>query len=112
MHHMFDETPNDAPLVQTPALTTHASHAIYSTHVGMLSPDREADTASVDLSQYRCAALFVENFITLTSCSLRHRGFKIGSLMIGTEDPELYYKQAGHPLSAAAKRGGAHQVCC
>jgi len=91
MHHVYDETPNDKPLAIDELKTTYVSHAIYTHHVGLQSPDREKEHASVDLSQYR------------------HRGYKVGSLMIGKDDPELYYKQPGHPLSAAAKKGGRFQ---
>jgi len=91
MHHMFDETPNDPPMIQDSVPTSTVTHNTFTNHVGMISPTKAVDRASVDLSQYR------------------HRGYKVGSLMIGKDDPELYYKQPGHPLSPAAKKGGRHQ---
>lgn len=91
MHHMFDEPPTVAPVVHDKRITATVSHAIYNTHVGMLNPDKAPEYASVDLSQYR------------------QRGYKVGSLMTGPEDPDLYYRQPGHPLSPLAKKGGRHQ---
>ncbi|CAK9251398.1 unnamed protein product [Sphagnum jensenii] len=35
------------------------------------------------------------------------RGYKVGSRMTGPEDPDLYYKQPGHPLSPDADEKGA-----
>ncbi len=52
MHHVFDETPNDK-LVLDNIKTTYVSHAVYTNHVGMVSPDHEVEHASVDVSQYR-----------------------------------------------------------
>ncbi len=89
---MFDETPNDVPLKADNIQTTHVSHAIYTSHVGMLSPDREAVHPSTDVSQYR------------------QRGYKVGSLQTGKDDPDLYYRQPGHPLSPFAKRGGPNAI--
>ena len=34
----------------------------------------------------------------------RQRGYKVGSLMTGPEDPDTYYKQPGHPLSPDSER--------
>eukprot|EP01034_Spumella_vulgaris_P022231 gene22232-28345_t len=90
MHHMFDETPEEHAFPAVSAVTS-SSHAIYGTHLGLVSPDRNPEFASVDVSQYR------------------QRGYKVGSLMIGKDDPELYYKQPGHPLSSFAKKGASHQ---
>jgi hypothetical protein len=92
MHHMFDETPNDRAAFPPIDATTSVSHAAFSTHLGLLSPDRNPELACVDLSQYR------------------HRGYKIGSLMLDKDDPELYYKQPGHPLSAFTLKKGNRQV--
>lgn len=34
----------------------------------------------------------------------RQRGYKVGSLMTGPNDPDTYYKQPGHPLSPDSER--------
>lgn len=36
----------------------------------------------------------------------RQRGYKVGNLMRGEDDLDLYYKQPGHPLSPTADKGG------
>lgn len=80
MHHMFDETPDEMDKIEKLTLaTTPVTHAIYNTHVGKIEPVDAKE--QVDTSQYR------------------QRGYKVGSLMIGTEDADHYYKQPGHPLS-------------
>ncbi len=58
MHHMFDETPNDAVVLpETSAVTTH-SDAIYSTHFGRVTPGAaDLDREQVDTSQYRYGLL-------------------------------------------------------
>eukprot|EP01038_Epipyxis_sp_PR26KG_P008819 gene8819-11908_t len=86
MHHVFDETP-DEQLAQDSLKTVEESDAIYSTHVGKIGENVPA-YEQVDVSQYR------------------HRGFNIGSLMIGANEPERYYKQPGHPLSDKVDKGG------
>eukprot|EP00286_Rhodomonas_abbreviata_P002486 CAMPEP_0181347456 /NCGR_PEP_ID=MMETSP1101-20121128/33890_1 /TAXON_ID=46948 /ORGANISM="Rhodomonas abbreviata, Strain Caron Lab Isolate" /LENGTH=190 /DNA_ID=CAMNT_0023459675 /DNA_START=35 /DNA_END=607 /DNA_ORIENTATION=- len=86
MHHMFDETPNDPQRV-VPIATTHAdSHAIFGHHVGLVTSSHADDRAQVDTSQYR------------------QRGYRVGSLMTSEDEPDFYYKQPGHPLSAEADK--------
>ena len=81
---MYDETPDQAynPSLMT---TTTASNAIYSDHIGKIGNKVEAKE-QVDTSQYR------------------HRGYKMGSLMIGPDDKETYYKQPGK-LKNNVKKG-------
>jgi hypothetical protein len=93
MHHMYDETPNDPPVEHTCMKSTAHSDAIYNTHVGWVTPGAaDQDRAQVDTSQYR------------------QRGYKVGSLMTGPNDPDVYYKQPGHPLSPMAEKGGMFKV--
>eukprot|EP00600_Ochromonadales_sp_CCMP1393_P005630 CAMPEP_0174968772 /NCGR_PEP_ID=MMETSP0004_2-20121128/8334_1 /TAXON_ID=420556 /ORGANISM="Ochromonas sp., Strain CCMP1393" /LENGTH=164 /DNA_ID=CAMNT_0016218071 /DNA_START=235 /DNA_END=732 /DNA_ORIENTATION=- len=88
MHHVFDETPND-PENNFESISTHDSvSAIYNSHVGKICSSPDDDRAQVDTSQYR------------------QRGYKVGSLMTGPEEPDHYYKQPGHPLSPSADKGG------
>lgn len=47
-------------------------------------------------------------FFFITS---RQRGYKVGSLMTGPEDPDIYYKQPGHPLHPDTLRNGRSKVC-
>ena len=56
-------------------------------------------------------------FNMLRSLKNRQRGYKVGSLKTGIEEPDRYYKQPGHPLSDKADKGGrfADEVihfCC
>lgn len=85
MHHTFDETPDQ--IVKTDKIeSVQLNHAIYDNHHGKQNEyDRREMT---NLSQYR------------------QRGYKVGSRMTGTEDPDLFYKQPGHPLSPQAEEGG------
>jgi len=87
MHHVFDETPDEMNSEVFETLqTTSVTNAIYGNHVGKINP--RDDKESVDTTQYR------------------QRGYKVGSLMTGPEDPDHYYKQPGHPLSPLADKGG------
>lgn len=83
MHHMFDETPEEMEKIEKETLdTTTVTHAIYNTHVGLID----------------------DNQIPVVNTSTkRHRGYKVGSLLIDEEGEEDYYLQPGHPLS---KEGG------
>ncbi len=65
---MYDETPNDKPLIHDAVPTTHISHAIYNSHIGMLSPERAVAHESVDLSQYRCDRANDEKIINANCC--------------------------------------------
>lgn len=88
---MYDETPDQISLEFKDRLeTTPDSNAIYGNHVGE-TQGYSPEFASVDLSQYRS------------------RGYKVGSLMTGPDEPDRYYKQPGHPLSPAADKGGRFQ---
>jgi hypothetical protein len=40
----------------------------------------------------------------------RQRGYKVGSLMTGSEDKDLYYKQPGHPLSESAQKAKFSEI--
>ena len=54
MHHMFDETPNDAVVLPETMQTHLHSHAIYKTHFGRVTPGAaDSDREQVDTSQYR-----------------------------------------------------------
>jgi NADH:ubiquinone oxidoreductase subunit len=79
MHHVFDETP-DEQMKKDELQTTSVSNSIYTTHLAMIGEAKVAQE-QVDTSQYR------------------QRGYKVGSLMIGEDDKDNYYKQPGHPLS-------------
>lgn len=91
MHHMFDETPVTGQKKHELIKTVEHTDAVYKNHLGMVNPEKPADHAQVDVSQYR------------------QRGYKIGSLMTGPDEPDQYYRQPGHPLSPLAKKGGRHQ---
>ena len=41
----------------------------------------------------------------------RQRGYRVGSLKTGIDEPDKYYKQPGHPLSDAVDQGGRFDVC-
>ena len=54
MHHMFDETPNDPPVIPDAMPVTSHTDAIYHTHFGRITPGAaDHDKAQVDTSQYR-----------------------------------------------------------
>ena len=89
MHHVYDETPDEV-FKQDSLPTIEGSHAIYTTHVGKTLPI--VDKEQVDTSQYR------------------QRGYRVGSLVTGPDDPDGYYKQPGHPLSDKADKGGRFKV--
>ena len=90
MHHMYDETPDQINLEFKDRLeTTPDSNAIYGNHVGAAT--FEPVHEQIDLTQYRS------------------RGYKVGSLMTGPDEPDRFYKQPGHPLSPAADKGGRFQ---
>ena len=90
MHHVYDEIPGrdkkDFKLGRIEVADN--TNAIYSDHVGAAKFD--AVHAQVNLTQYRS------------------RGWKIGSLMTGPNDPEPFYKQPGHPLSPTVDKGGRY----
>lgn len=88
MHHAYDEVPAQVNLDfrnRRLEVTDH-SHAIYDNHVSNATFDSK--TQQVDTSQYR------------------QRGYRVGSLMTGPDDPDNYYLQPGHPLSPKADKGG------
>ena len=80
MHHMYDETPDQFTQKLSPNKSTVTNHTLYNHHYGQIGENVEAK-ASVNLSQYRS------------------RGYKVGSLMTGENEPDHYYRQPGHPLS-------------
>ena len=88
MHHVFDETPDqvDLDFKSRRFETSGTTHASFDTHVSNAKFDSK--TAQVDTSQYR------------------QRGYRVGSLMTGPDDPDNYYLQPGHPLSPKADKGG------
>lgn len=88
MHHVYDEVPEEVDLdFRSRRLeTTHVTHAIFANHVSNARFDSQ--TEQVDTSQYR------------------QRGYRVGSRMIGPDDPDNYYLQPGHPLSPKADKGG------
>lgn len=88
MHHVYDETPAEVSLdFRTRRInTTDQSHAVFQNHVSNATFDSK--TEQVDTSQYR------------------QRGYRVGSLMTGPDDPDNYYLQPGHPLSPKADKGG------
>jgi hypothetical protein len=72
---------------------------------------RKPNTIPVSTGLYDIVLLVnsdVEDDIIYVGC--RHRGFKVGSLMIGPEDKENYYLQPGHPLHPLSKKGGRFGV--
>jgi hypothetical protein len=89
MHHVFDETPAQVGSFDgkfTPI--SQISHASYNTHLGKIDEVvGQADKPQYNLSQFRL------------------RAYKTGSLMTGPEEPDLYYKQPGHPLHPDVKKG-------
>ena len=88
MHHAYDEVPAQVNLVfrnKRLEVTDH-SHAVYDNHVSNATFDSK--TQQVDTSQYR------------------QRGYRVGSLMTGPDDPDNYYLQPGHPLSPKVDKGG------
>lgn len=88
MHHVYDETPEEVDLDFTNKRLELVSdtNSVYLNHVGKGVFDSK--TQQVDTSQYR------------------HRGYKVGSRMIGPDDKDDYYLQPGHPLSPKADKGG------
>ena len=88
MHHVYDEVPAEVSLdFRTRRIdTTDESHAIFDNHVSNATFDSK--TEQVDTSQYR------------------QRGYRVGSLMTGPDDPDNYYLQPGHPLSPKVDKGG------
>lgn len=93
MHHVYDETPLETTKQEYLAAMDTPTSSIYDTHVGKVSTSVKYDKEQTDLSQYR------------------QRGYKVGSLMTGENDPDMYYKQPGHPLSEDAdEKGGRFKV--
>lgn len=88
MHHMYDEVPAEVNLDfrDRRKEITQITHAVFPNHVSNATFD--AKTEQVDTSQYR------------------QRGYKVGSLMTGPDDPDNYYLQPGHPLSPKVDKGG------
>jgi hypothetical protein len=83
MHHMYDETPTEAPKHPRPFIPGHsASNAIYRTHV--YSPPGVAPVKQVNRSQYR------------------QRGWQIGSLQTKDGEADGYWLHPGHPLNPRA----------
>ena len=82
MHHMYDEVPSSPKEFEIEALVGK-SDAIYQDHVGLTSGE---DSEQVNQTQ------------------LRQRGYKVGSLKTGPDEPDRYYKQPGHPLSGKPGR--------
>jgi len=84
MHHVFDETPEEMDALAAKRRIEQTSlhsdaNAIFTTHVGKQNPVNDRETT--DTSQYR------------------QRGYRVGSLHTGPDDPDDYYLQPGHPLS-------------
>ena len=79
MHHVFDETPDQETTHFDVVPAALASNAVYENHIGYAADYIATD--QTDQSQYR------------------QRGYKVGSLKTGPNDPDLYYKLPGHPLS-------------
>jgi hypothetical protein len=88
MHHVFDETPDQAMNMEALPLHT-ASNAIYSHHVGYAK---------------------AEPLEQVNQTTLRQRGYKVGSLKTGPNDEDKYYKQPGHPLHPDVEKGGRYKV--
>ena len=55
MHHVFDETPNDAANAPVTIASVDKSHgsALYETHVGLINAHPDSEEQQTDLSQYR-----------------------------------------------------------
>ena len=91
MHHVFDETPEEAAsLAFNAEATTPLTHAIYHTNVGARNPIEIREQTNT--SQYR------------------QRGWQVGSRMTGEKEKDFYYLQPGHPLSEKADAGGRFKV--
>jgi hypothetical protein len=88
MHHVYDEVPAEVSLDfrDRRKEITQVTHAIFPNHVSNATFDSQ--TEQVDTSQYR------------------QRGYRVGSLMTGPDDPDNYYLQPGHPLSPKVDKGG------
>ncbi len=92
MHHVFDEVPRDNYTPPKIIPSTSVTDAIFGHHVGKIGEPDVPVYDQVDVSQFRA------------------RGYKIGSLKTGPEDPDAYYKQPGHALSPQADKGGRFNV--
>jgi hypothetical protein len=91
MHHVFDETPEEALKLQFAGEgVTRISHAIYNTNVGATNPIEIRE--QYNTSQYR------------------QRGFQVGSRMTAEKEPDFYYVQPGHAISPQADKGGRFKV--
>jgi len=91
MHHMFDETPAevDPQFAGQGVLQSHEKvHSLYADHVGKVvtQPDMQFDQTATSF--------------------YRQRGWQVGSVKSKPGDPELFYKQPGHPTSPLADKGG------
>ena len=92
MHHVYDETPEEqTKLVFDTIATTKVTHAIYNTHIGLVSGPDGSNFEQHNVSQYR------------------QRGYKVGSIMTNPEDKDEYYTQPGHPLNPKTDKGGRFQ---
>lgn len=91
MHHVFDETPEEARKLAFQAeAVSDISHATYDTNVGGTNPVEAREQHNT--SQYR------------------QRGFQVGSRMTGEKEKDFYYVQPGHALSPLADKGGRFKV--
>eukprot|EP00595_Chromulina_sp_UTEXLB2642_P000034 CAMPEP_0196761828 /NCGR_PEP_ID=MMETSP1095-20130614/1123_1 /TAXON_ID=96789 ORGANISM="Chromulina nebulosa, Strain UTEXLB2642" /NCGR_SAMPLE_ID=MMETSP1095 /ASSEMBLY_ACC=CAM_ASM_000446 /LENGTH=157 /DNA_ID=CAMNT_0042111823 /DNA_START=105 /DNA_END=578 /DNA_ORIENTATION=+ len=87
MHHMYDEVPGEGT-IKTGIPLTPVSHAVYKNHVGYSNVE---PLEQVNLTTYRS------------------RGYKVGSLKTGPDEPDRYYKQPGHPLHPLVEKGGRYK---
>lgn len=86
MHHTADEIPGEVIKVEKRGDKGHtASNAPFRTneYLSTLPPKPQINT-----SQFK------------------QRGYKVGSLKTGPDEPDQYYKQPGHPLHPDAHKGG------
>mmetsp|Transcript_15710 Transcript_15710/g.23093 ORF Transcript_15710/g.23093 Transcript_15710/m.23093 type:complete len:204 (-) Transcript_15710:295-906(-) len=92
LHHVTDLTPEEEAVqgigVTYQYLASRTDVGL-NTHIGLdLAPKEDPSN----------------NYTTF-----RQRGFKVGSLAIGPDEEDKYYKQPGHPLHPKSEEGGRNQ---
>lgn len=90
LHHMYDEVPGEAaaPDAKKTVIPTHSSP----------SPSLAGINSHVYESN-------IEHREMVNNTQLRQRGYKVGSLKTGPEDPDQYFMQKSHPLHKDAFSG-------
>ena len=98
LHHMYDETPGE-----------QAKEGAEKTVI----PTHSASSAALGGINSHVYESNIEHREMVNQTQLRQRGYKVGSLKTGPEDPDQYFMQKSHPLHPEAfsgTPGSRHEV--